>query len=69
MRDSLLQRIAQSLANLDLGISQIEVDRDPLRAINRGLRQVGGGRIVELETPSLRRAANALEGAVDAVSP
>ena len=69
MRDSLLQRIAQSLANLDLGISQTEVDRNPLRAINRGLRQVGGGRIVELETPSLRRAANALEGAVDAVSP
>ncbi len=69
MRDSLLRRIAQSLANLDLGISQTEVDRNPLRAINRGLRQVGGGRIVELETPSLRRAANALEGAVDAVSP
>jgi hypothetical protein len=33
------------------------------------LRQVGGGQIQVLETPSLRRAANALEGAVDAVSP
>ena len=69
MRDSLLRRIAQSLSELDLGISQFDVDRDPVQAINRALRQVGGGQIQVLETPSLRRAANALEGAVDAVSP
>lgn len=68
MRNSLLRRISLVLNDLDLGISQIEVERDPIRAINRALREVGGGRIASLETPSLRRAANALEGAVDVVS-
>lgn len=68
MLDALLARISGALTELDLGISQQQLKRDPMRTLNRALREVGGARITDMESPAaLRRAANALEGAVDAV--
>lgn len=68
MTNALLARIGGALTELDLGISQQQLKRDPLQALNRALREVGGARITDMENPAaLRRAANTLEGAVDAV--
>ena len=68
MISPLLDRIALALTELDLGISQHALRRDPLKTLNRALREVGGARIMAMEPAALRRAANTLEGAADVVS-
>lgn len=70
MRRALLDRISEALGELDLGISEHAIKRDPLKSLNRALRLVGGARLRNLDAPALRRAANTLEGAIDdTVSP
>tara|TARA_R110000751_G_scaffold68649_4_gene139695 strand:+ start:635 stop:829 length:195 start_codon:yes stop_codon:yes gene_type:complete len=59
------KRIQEAIQNLDLGLSVMELRRDPLVGFNRALRETGGIQVPSLDDDAaLIRAMLHLEAAV-----
>jgi len=59
----LLNRLADAIQSANVyQPSTRSIRVDPVRAINRALREVGGRKIASLDEPELRRALRTFEG-------